>query len=327
MKSVNYLLKYTWIIFLSLLCTKPPILINSENNPVESHKDIVIKVKFSPDGKLLASGGNDSDILMWNGVNGKFLRILHGEYDKIFDIVFMESKNEIITANYQGTLLTWDELKGFKSKEQLGNSFISDIEFNFAGGFFIASIWETSLNVLKIDGHELIHKCKSSDFKIRAIKYSEQTKSIYAGTSSGNLLRWSLDQCSEGENYNQNIHNDAVTSLDVNDELNLLVTSSVDGRVKLFNLSTLKEIGVVKDHKSPVNSVKIIPQFLKVISGAKDGKVIVYDLKTKEKITLTAHIDSINSLDVSPNGELIATGSSDKTVKLWSLKKILNSSK
>jgi WD40 repeat protein len=323
MKHIKLFLKYSWVVFTLSYCAKPAILINSENNPVESHKDIVNKVKFSHDGKLLASGGHDSDIILWNGSDGKFIRLLNGKYDKIFDIVFIESSREIITANYEGTLIAWDEKTGIRKKESLYNNVITAMDFNVQGGFFIVSSWETALDVLKINDHSLIEKCKSGDYKIHSVKYSEKTKSIYAVTAGGNLMRWSLQHCSEGENFNKNIHTSAATSLDISDELNILVTSSLDGSVKIFELGTLKETGVLKDHNSPVNAVKIIPQFFKIASGAKDGKMIVWDMKTGNKIILTAHVDSINSIDASPNGKLIATGSSDRTVKVWSLKKIL----
>jgi WD40 repeat protein len=239
----------------------------------------------------------------------------------------MDSTHEIITANYQGTMLTWDDHKGIKKMEKLENNFITDFDFYFPGGFFIASSWDTSLKVIKIDDHKLISSCKSGDYKIRTVKYSEKTKSIYGGTTAGNLMKWPVDQCSAGSNYNQKVHKDAITSMDINEDMNLLVTASVDGQIKLLNLSTLKEIGTLKGHKSPVNAIKIIPQSLKIASGDKDGKIFIWDIKTHGYVALSAHQDSINTLDVSPDGKLVASGSSDRTVKVWNLRKILSAGK
>ena len=322
MKGDRSFIQYIFIFAIAFQCSKEPVLINSENNPAESHKDIVIKVKFSPNGKILASGGNDSDLILWDGQNGKFIRLLQGDYDKIFDIAFLESNHEIFTANYEGSIITWDDYKGIKKTERLENNFISDFDFYQPGGFFIASSWDTSILVLKIQDHSLIKKCISEDYKIRTIGYSEKTKSIYAGTASGNLIRWDFDQCAHGINFSQNIHNDAVISIDINDSLNLFVSSSADGEVKIFNLDTLKETATLKGHKSSVNSVKIIPQLQKIASADKDGKIFFWDIKTHDKVILTAHTDPINSIDVSPDGKLLASGSSDRTVKLWNIKKI-----
>lgn len=323
----SFFLSYLWFLLFLVNCGKTQLLINPENNPLESHKDIVIKVKFSQDGKYLASGGNDSDIILWDGRYGKYLRTLKGDYDKIFDISFIDSRHEIITANYQGTILTWDDHKGLKKTDILDKNSVTSFDFYYPGGFFVASSWETSLKVLKLDDYSVIYTCKSEDFKIRTVKYSEKTKSIYAGTASGHMLRWDFERCTDGAGFNQSVHKDALTSLDINDELNILVTSSSNGEVKLFNLNTLKETGVLKGHKSSVNSVKIIPQLMKIASADKDGRVFLWDIKSQSGISFIAHVDSINTLDISPDGQLLASGSSDHTVKIWNLGKIISAAK
>jgi len=327
MKYLIIKIKYICIIILILQCSKPPIKIISENNPLETHRDIVLKVRFSPDDQLLASGGNDSDLILWDGRSGVFRKKLVGEFDKIFNIAFLESKNEIVTGNYGGTLLTWNSQKGIVKKEQLDQNFISDFDFYFPGKFFVVSSWDTSILVFKMEDHTILKKCKSSDYKIRTIKYSDKTKSVYAGTASGNLMRWSLEQCIEGENYNSHIHNDAITSIEVNDEMELLMTSSVDGQIKLFNLHSLQETVMFNAHMAPVNIARFISPLFKVASGDKNGKIFIWDTRTLDYVILSAHTDSVNTLDISHDAKFIASGSSDRTVKIWSIQKILSAPK
>jgi len=305
-------------------CGKPPILINPENNPVESHLNSVIKVKYSSDGKLLASGGNDSNIIIWDGQSGRFLRRLDGRYDKIFDIAFVNSNNQVLTVNYQGTLLTWDVRRGIETTRALYSNFIPGFDVNSEKGILIVPGWDTALQVLSLADYTVLQNCKSADYKIRAVKYSVKTNSVYGVTAGGNLLRWDLADCSQGENFNRKIHDDAVTAIDIDDEANLLVSASVDSTVKLFSLDSLKEIAILKEHKSSVNAVKIVASMSKMVSADKDGKIIVWDIRTLQPITLAAFGDSINSIDVSPDGRFIATGGNDKTIKLWSMAKILS---
>ncbi|MDH4199354.1 MAG: WD40 repeat domain-containing protein [Spirochaetia bacterium] len=307
----------------NFFCSKPQILINSENNTRESHRDIVIKVKFSPDGDLLASGGNDSDIMLWDGKNGKYLRTLPGEYDKIFDIAFLDAGKKITTANYSGSIIVWDLKKGIQEAIKLDSDFISSFDFAFPENIFFTASWDKSVKVLEINSKKVMRECKNRDYQIRTVKYSEKNKLIYAGTSRGYLLRIAPGNCEISNGEEKKMSDSAITSLDLNDELSLLAIAFNDGKLILYDLESLKEIANLQGHKSSVNAVKINQIYNKIISGDKDGKIFVWDMKTRENMNFAGHIDSVNSIDISPDGKRMASGSSDHIVKVWSMDKIL----
>ena len=65
---------------------------------------------------------------------------------------------------------------------------------------------------------------------------------------------------------------------------------------------------------------------MKSLAITKDGKtlvsggdsVIIWDLKTgRKRVTLWGHDKPINALDVSSNGQIVVSGSEDKTIKIW----------
>lgn len=66
--------------------------------------------------------------------------------------------------------------------------------------------------------------------------------------------------------------------------------------------------------------VSFCPAGTREVSAGKDGDAIVWDTKTDSKLgSLKGHQDWVVNTAVSPNGRLAATGSVDRTVKVWNL--------
>lgn len=300
-------------------CQQKARLVNPVNNPKETHKDVVLSVCFSPNGKWIASGGKDSDLFIWNGSNGDFIKKIRGNYDNIFDIQFLPDSQEILTANYNGNILKWNIQKGVTENIALDKDFISSLAYAADQKTFIASSWDSSITIFTPDGNIQKH-CLTKDFKLRTVQYSESRKAIYAGTAKGYLLRWDYNTCENGDNLELQANEDAITSMDIDEEKGLLLTGSADKSVIIYSLDSMKPVKVLNGHTIQVNAVRFIHGENRVLSGDKDGKLYVWDIGSGQFKVFEAHTDSINSIDVSPNGKLVVTGSSDNNVKLWKLR-------
>ena len=54
--------------------------------------------------------------------------------------------------------------------------------------------------------------------------------------------------------------------------------------------------------------------------GPSDGIIEIWNEKTQQILrTLTGHTDDVNSIEWSPNGKFLASGSNDNTVRLWDI--------
>jgi len=52
------------------------------------HKDGVLSIAFSPDGKILASGSYDKTIKLWRAANGEVIRTLKGQGGIVYSVAF-----------------------------------------------------------------------------------------------------------------------------------------------------------------------------------------------------------------------------------------------
>jgi WD40 repeat protein len=73
--------------------------------------NIVYTVAFSPDGKTLASGGENQPIKLW-GVNNKNLNILQGSSEKVHTVAFSPDGKTLASGGADGIVRIWDLLTG-----------------------------------------------------------------------------------------------------------------------------------------------------------------------------------------------------------------------
>jgi WD40 repeat protein len=101
-----------------------------------------------------------------------------------------------------------------------------------------------------------------------------------------------------------------------------LVTGSIDGQLTLWDAETGQEIETVRQATTGgFVSAAFTPNGRWVVSAGENCTVQVLDVTTLEPIhTFRGHLGPIRCLAISPDGKFLATGSTDKTVKLWDLK-------
>ncbi|XP_072299505.1 transducin beta-like protein 3 [Eucyclogobius newberryi] len=131
-------------------------------------------------------------------------------------------------------------------------------------------------------------------------------------------------------------HTDTVLSLDVFRKGSLFASCAKDRSVRVWQMDSdsgqVHCVAYGLSHTNAVGSIifsKLKSSFL--VSGSQDCTIKVWDLpqnisdtgteihQLAARTTEKAHDKDVNSVAVSPNDKLLASGSQDRTAKLWSL--------
>jgi WD40 repeat protein len=75
--------------------------------PLVEHSDAVFDVVFSPDGKIVASGGYDGVIILWDTQTREIMGQLTHDAT-IYSLAFSPDGKTLAAGNYDHTILLWN---------------------------------------------------------------------------------------------------------------------------------------------------------------------------------------------------------------------------
>lgn len=102
--------------------------------------------------------------------------------------------------------------------------------------------------------------------------------------------------------------------------INIVSNSEIVGEpnLVLWDFATGQMLQKIKS-PDEVMMLAITHDGKKIISGAFDGKIKVWDLKFNLLKSLTGHTMPISSIAITPDDKQIVSGSTDGTIKIWDL--------
>ena len=252
-----------------------------EIKTLKGHSEAVNSASFSNDGKIIASASGDKTVKLWNIDTGKEIKTLEGHSEAVNSISFSPDDNTIVSASNDRTVKLWDTTTGKEIKT--------------LGGF----------------GNERVVK----------VNFSLDGRTINSVSADGMITPWYIDATVKEIKMDGSygFHSKAIYSAIFSPEGKTIASVSDDG-VKLWDISTGKEIKTFKEDSEGFGSVSFSLDGKTIASASDDKTVKLWNISTGREIkSFKGHSQWVSSVSFSPDGKTIASASGDKTIKLWDI--------
>ncbi len=280
-----------------------------------AHLDHVTALTISPDGKLLASGGGDKTIKLWDLPEGLLRKTLEGHGLSVDALAISPDGTLLASGGYDKTINLWGLPEGALRKTLKGNrgpvnalAISPDGRLLVSGGLYIM-LWSLPEGALR-NGHTIR--------QVNALAISPDGKLLASGGDDHAIELRSLRDVWLREKLQGHRHR--IKALAISRNGKLLASGGLDNTIKLWDLPEGALRKTLEGHRDEVKALAISPDGKLLASGSNDNTIKLWGLPEGAlRKTLEGHRHWVRALAISPDGKLLASGSGDETIKLWSL--------
>ncbi|KZT03081.1 uncharacterized protein LAESUDRAFT_660442 [Laetiporus sulphureus 93-53] len=163
---------------------------------------------------------------------------------------------------------------------------------------------------------------------VNDILLCNENQTLVSASSDGTVKAWNPHSQPASEPSTIGIHADYVRCLAYSREQRWIASGSFDRTIKLWDLAgastgsplTTLSPPDMSDPKSSVYAIKTDPYGSVIVSASPDRVVRLWDPRAGRRVSkLVGHTDNIRTMLLSEDAKYLLTGSTDASIKLWSL--------
>jgi WD40 repeat protein len=302
-------------------------------NNFPDHRDALLDIAFSADGKLMATGSSDTQAKIRDAITGEVLYTISGHTLPVTAVAFDPTGTRLATSSFDGTVRVWDiipigealfipidspwSLRARYSPD--GTELLADDPAEAA-----ANVWDAA------SGRELL-TLKDGDAPLSLTAYSPDG-SLIAGVNEKTITIF--DAKSGKRRFQLTGHTEAITAIDFSPDGTQLVSGSGNGEIILWDIAKGKVLstwqgaitGSLPTVRYSVFAVAFSPDGKHLLSGDTYGQGIIWDVTTGEKLLTLRYDEGIGNASFpdigfdaaySPDGKRVALTGGLGTTRIW----------
>ncbi|MGA1409268.1 MAG: NACHT domain-containing protein [Prochlorotrichaceae cyanobacterium] len=278
----------------------------------------IFSVSFSPDGKFIATSDSSSLVRIWDTKSWQEVTSFQGHMNRIYSVAFSPDSKTLASSGTDRTTRIWDMQTGkclhiLKAHTDMVRSNV----FSSDGQYILTASHDREIRMWDLASGKSLHTFQGHKLSVRCAIFACNDKRIISSSSDKTIKVWDV------ENHivlaTSKINPDEIRSLVISSDESRIITGDLAGRITSWNIQDCSQI----NQKFTINKTKVclaVSPSNKLLAIGSDAVIEIWDIETFKTIeTLTEHTDFVNTLEFSPSGKTLISGSADFTLKVWDI--------
>ncbi len=282
------------------------------------HPKQVFSVRFSPDGRLLATGSDDRTVNIWDATTGECLHTLTAHTKRVWSVRFSPDGRLLATCSGDGTIIIWDVATWTVLEILTGyHNWLFAIEFSPDSQMLAVANVGHVVKIWDMNTKQPIATLHRHTTWVATLDFSPDGRFLVTASGDRSICLW--DTNTWKELYRWQGYTNWIESVVFDPSGTRLLAGGQDGIVRAWDLQTGKIVQTLTGHQLCVWSVDYSPNGRSIVSGSADSTVKLWDAETGDLVnTFSAQQGDVWRVKFSPDGRFIAGVGMDNTgVCLW----------
>jgi WD40 repeat protein len=234
-------------------------------------------IAMTPDGSMVAVGATDGTTLLWDTKTLSVRGTLTGDAAQVRSVAVTADGEYVVTNSSDTTAKVWStrtlalvgRLDGHTAK-------IESVAVSSNGSRIVTGAADGTVRLWDLMTSSLLGTLAGDTRPVRKVAIAANG-AFFAGASGTTVKVWSGIDISEiGELRG---HTGDVTDLAVTQDGSLIVSSSTDKTVRVWDTREWRQVGML-DEAAWVSSVAVSKDGSRIVTGSTDSKIRIYEVRT-----------------------------------------------
>lgn len=292
-------------------------LCHHERLSIPADLEEVRALAWSPDGKLLATGGDEGLLKTWNADTGAAVSSHAGHDAAIRSLAWSPDGRWIASSDGASSIRLWkagsDECQ-ILTKETKG---LFSLAWEPAGKRLAAGGTDSKVKIWHLEHPDqvtLLHAGRG----VNGICWSPDGRRLFACGNHGLVAAWDIETGTQL--WKNEIANTQLSTIACSPDGRRLTTGGLENAVHFHDPDTGARIRSLFDNQNVVTSVAWAPTGKFLASATRDdGRIVIRAPSVDGRVirTLRGHLASVHCIAWNQDGQHLASASADGTVRIW----------